>query len=67
MGQASLEQGVMCCHPIYSGRQACGLTSRGQTGFLLPLAVLVLIILARRIQPYLSLVDRDVEFCVLAN
>ena len=39
----------------------------GNTGFsihLLP-AVLALIFLARRIQPFLSLVDREVEFCVL--
>ena len=38
----------------------------GHTGFLhLPSAVLALIFLARRIQPSLSLVDREVEFCVL--
>ena len=38
------------------------------TGFLhLPYAVLSLIFLARRIQPFLSLVDREVEFCVLTN
>ena len=56
----------MCCHPIYSGRQVCGRTSRGHTGFLhLPSAVLALIFLARRIQAFLSLVDREVEFCVL--
>ena len=37
----------------------------GHTGFLyLPSAVLALIFLARRIQPFLSLVDREVEFCV---
>ena len=35
----------------------------GHTGFLhLPSAVLALIFLARRIQPFLSLVDREVEF-----
>ena len=40
----------------------------GHTGFLhLPSAVLALIFIARRIQPFLSLVDRDVEFCVLTN
>ena len=57
----------MCCLPIYSGRQACGRTSRGHTGFLflLPSAVLALIFLAKRIQPFLSLVDRDIEFSVL--
>ena len=38
----------------------------GHTGFLhLPSAVLSLIFLARRIQPFLSLVDRKVDFCVL--
>ena len=35
----------------------------GHTGFLhLPSAVLALIFLAKRIQPFLSLVDREVEF-----
>ena len=58
----------VCCHPIYSGRQVSGRTSRGHIGgrshpsFLY--AVLALIFLAR-IQPFLSLVDHDVEFCVL--
>ena len=55
-----------------------GRTSRGQhrrkvtkeeghTGFLIYLlsAVRALIFLATRIQPFLSLVDREVEFCVL--
>ena len=39
----------------------------GHTGFLIRLlsAVRTLIFLARRIQPFLSLVDREVEFCVL--
>ena len=38
-------------------------TSRGRTGFLihLPSAVRAFFFLARRIQPFLSLVDRDVE------
>ena len=40
----------------------------GHTGFLdLPPAVLALIFIARRIQPSLSLVDREVEFCVPTN
>ena len=40
----------------------------GHTGFFhLPSAVLALIFLARRIQPFLSLVDREVEFCVLTE
>ena len=33
----------------------------------LPSAVLALIFLARRFQPFLSLVDREVEFCVLTK
>ena len=39
----------------------------GHTGFLIHLLSVVraLIFLARRIQPFLSLVDREVEFCVL--
>ena len=46
-----------------------GRTSWGHTGFLihLPSAVHAFIFLARRIQPFLSLVDREVEFCVLTN
>ena len=41
----------------------------GNTGFSIHLlsAVLALIFLARRIQPFLSLVDREVEFCVLTR
>ena len=52
--------------PIYSGRQTNRRTSRGHTGFLihLPFAVLALIFIARKIQPSLFLVDREVEFCV---
>ena len=39
----------------------------GHTGFLIHLlsAVRALVFLARRIQPFLSLVDREVKFCVL--
>ena len=39
----------------------------GHTGFLIHLlsAVHALFFFARRIQPFLSLVDREVEFCVL--
>ena len=33
----------------------------------LPSAVLVLIFIARRIQPFLSLVDREFIFCVTTN
>ena len=40
----------------------------GHTGFLrLPSAVQSLIFLARRIQSFLSVVDREVEFCVPTN
>ena len=40
----------------------------GRTGFLHhPSAVLAFIFLARRIQPSLSLVDREVEFCLPTN
>ena len=39
----------------------------GHTGFFIHLlsAVRALIFLARRIQPFLSIVDREIEFCVL--
>ena len=65
----------MCFLPIYSGRQAKFVDvpavrqEEGHTAFLihLPSAVLALTILARRIQPFLSLVGREVEFCVLTN
>ena len=41
---------------------------KGHAGFLhLPSAVLALIFIARRIQPSLSLADREVEFCVPTN
>ena len=46
-----------------------GRTSRGHTGFFIHLlfAVRALIFLARRIQPFLSLVDGEVEFCILTT
>ena len=48
---------------------SAGVTQEGHTGFLihLPSAVLALIFIARRIQPFLSLVDREVEFRVLTG
>ena len=70
------DQTCVCCQPTYSGRQVwfVGRTSRGvtqeegHTEFLhLPSAVLALIFIARRIQPSLALVDREVEFCVPTN
>ena len=40
----------------------------GHTGYVhLPSVVLALIFLARRIQPFLSLVDREVVFCEPTN
>ena len=44
-----------------------GVTQEGHAGFLIHLlsAVRASIFLARRIQPFLSLVDREFEFCVL--
>ena len=41
----------------------------GHTGFLIRLlsAVRALVFLARRIQPFLSVVDREVEYCVLSS
>ena len=44
-----LDVRLVCCLLIYSGRQACGRTSRGHTGLLthLPSAVLALNFLAR--------------------
>ena len=60
--------------PIHSGHQVRSTYQpgshrrKGHTGFLIHLLSAVrraLIFLARRIQPLLSLVDREVEFCVL--
>ena len=49
----------------FVGRTSRGHTE-GHTGFLIHLsAVRAFIFLARRIQLFLSLVDREVEFCVL--
>ena len=45
------------CHPIFSG---------GHTRFLhLPSAMLALIFLARRAQPFFSIADHEVEFGIL--
>ena len=46
-----------------------GVTQKeGHTGFIhLPSAVLALFFIARKIQPSLSLADREVEFCVRTN
>ena len=44
-----------------------GVTQEGHSGFFihLPSAVRAFIFFARRIEPFLSLVDREVEFCAL--
>ena len=63
----------VCVFSSYSFWTSCSLDvpagviqEEGHTGFLIHLsAVRALIFLARRIQPFLSLVDRVVEFCVL--
>ena len=64
----------VCFLPIHSGHQIRWTyqpgpvtQEEGHTGFFSHLlsAVSALIFLARRIQPFLSLVDREVEFCVL--
>ena len=62
---------VFSSHPFWTSSSLdvpAGVTQEeGHTGFLIHLlsAVRVLIFLARRIQPFLFLVDREVEFCVL--
>ena len=64
---------VFSSHPFWTLSSLdvpAGVTQEeGHTGFLihLPSAVRALIFVARRIQPFLSLVDREVEFCVLTN
>ena len=64
---------VFSSHPFRTSSSLdvpAGVTQEeGHTGFLihLPSAVRALIFVARRIQPFLSLVDREVEFCVLTN
>ena len=67
-------QVCVCCvfFPFILDIKFVGRTSRGHLGgrshrivIHLPSAVRALIFLARRIQPFLSLVDREVEFCVL--
>ena len=60
-------------HPFWTSSSLdvpAGVTQEeGHTGFLihLPSAVRALIFVARRIQPFLSLVECEVEFCVLTN
>ena len=58
-------------HPFWTSMDVPARVTQeeGHTRFLihLPSAVRALIFVARRIQPFLSLVDREVEFCVLTN
>ena len=71
----TLVVGVCVCvfssHPFWTSSSLdvpAGVTQEeGHTGFFIHLlsAVRALIFVARRIQPFLSLVDREVEFCVL--
>ena len=62
---------VFSSHPFWTSSSLdvpAGVTQEeGHTGFLihLPSAVRALLFVARRIQPFLSLVDREVEFCVV--
>ena len=58
---------VCVSFPFVLDSKFVGHTSRGHTGFLihLPSAVRALLYFARRIQPFFSLVDREVEFYVL--
>ena len=69
MNKAEYHVSVCVCvfFPFILDNKFVGHTSRGHTGFLLylPSAVRALIFLPRRIQTFLSLVDRKVEFCVL--
>ena len=64
---------VFSSHPFWTSSSLdvpAGVTQEeGHTGFLihLPSAVRALIFVARRIQPFLSLVECEVEFCVLTN
>ena len=73
LGRRVLYVCVFSSHPFWTSSSLdvpAGVTQEeGHTGFLihLPSAVCALIFVARRIQPFLSLVDREVEFCVLTN
>ena len=61
---------VLSSHPFWTSSSLdvpAGVThEEGHTGFLIHLLSVVraLIFLSRKIQPFLSIVDREVEFCV---
>ena len=75
----NIQQTVCVCHPIYSGRQACGRISRGHTGgsshSISPPSICGACLNFYRLNFYrekdsaipLPLVDREVEFCVLTK
>ena len=69
--EQSMDVCVLSSHSFWTSSSLdvpAGVTQEeGHTGFLIHLlsAVRALNFLARRIQPFLSLVDREVEFCVL--
>ena len=69
--QNKLKKRILCVcvfFPFNLDIKFVGRASWGHTGFFLIhllSAVRALIFLARRIQPFLYLVDREVEFCVL--
>ena len=71
--QAAVCVRVFSSHPFWTSSSLdvpAGVTQEeGHTGFLIHLlsAVRALFFVVRRIQPFLSLVDREVEFCVLTN
>ena len=73
VGHMTLCVCVFSSHPFWTSSSLdvpAGVTQEeGHTRFLihLPSAVRALIFVAKRIQPFLSLVDREVEFCVLTN
>ena len=77
--QAEYDAYLFMCFRVFSSHSfwtsssldvPAGVTQKeGHTGLLIHLlsAVRALIFLARRIQPFLSLVDREVKFCVLPS
>ena len=69
MVEACLVNRVFSSHLFFVNEPAGVTTEEGRTGILnhLASAVLAYFFLARRIKPSLSLVDCDVEFCVLTS
>ena len=67
MVEACLVNNVFSSHLFFVNDSAGVTTEEGRTGILIHLAsaMLAYFFLSRRIQPSLSLVYRDVEFCIL--